>query len=108
MADWDRKGQTIGEKLSPKNAELYRRCDEALHYIWDPIGVAGAPGARDEYEGYVPEVFRFVRAGAADGEIVDYLLWAEAERMGLPPRRAAAEKVAGVLQDWARWLSVDS
>ena len=32
------------------------RVDEVLHYIWDPIGVIGAPEARDEYITYVPIV----------------------------------------------------
>jgi hypothetical protein len=31
--------------------DLYRMVDEILHYVWDPIGVAGEARARDEYNG---------------------------------------------------------
>ena len=48
----------MGTKLEPHDEELYRRVDEVLHYIWDPIGVAGAPMARDEYYAYLPQIFR--------------------------------------------------
>jgi hypothetical protein len=44
-------------KLLPHQDELYRRTDEVLHYIWDPIGVAGVPEARDEYDSYLPHAF---------------------------------------------------
>ena len=47
----------MGQKLPPDQMELYRRVDEVLHYLWDPIGVAGAPEARDEYYSYLPHVF---------------------------------------------------
>ena len=43
----------MGQKLPPCEAKLYRHCDEILHYIWDPIGVAGRTGARDEYDSYL-------------------------------------------------------
>ena len=36
--------------------EFNRRSDEVLHYLWDPIGVAGTVMARDEYTGYVPRL----------------------------------------------------
>jgi hypothetical protein len=39
----------MGRKLSPEQNELYKRVDEVLHYVWDSIGVAGEPHARDEY-----------------------------------------------------------
>jgi len=45
------------EKLSAKEKELYRRTDEILHYLWDPIGVSDIAQARDEYYSYLPRVF---------------------------------------------------
>jgi hypothetical protein len=54
----------MGEKLSPKELALYRAVDEVLHYVWDPIGVAGAPRARDEYFSYLPKVYGMVKAGS--------------------------------------------
>jgi len=37
--------------LNHQEKELYRRTDEILHYLWDPIGVSDTPQARDEYHG---------------------------------------------------------
>jgi hypothetical protein len=38
-------------KLSPQDKRLLSRVEEILHYMWDPIAVAGEPQARDEYDG---------------------------------------------------------
>ena len=54
----------MGKKLEPKDEELYRRVDEVLHYILDPIGVSGIPQARDEYYSYLPGVFQLVKHNA--------------------------------------------
>ena len=75
-----------------------------LHYLWDPIGVAGAPGARDEYESYLPGVFALVRDGAQPGEIAEYLIELEDQGMTLLPDRERAREVAELLLDWRRWL----
>ena len=53
----------MGQKLVPNDLALYRGTDEVLHYIWDPIGVAGCPYARDEYHGYLPRVYSLLIAG---------------------------------------------
>lgn len=48
----------ITKKLKTKEDKiLFQRCDEILHYIWDPIGCKDVPMAREEYYGYVPQVF---------------------------------------------------
>jgi hypothetical protein len=47
----------MGSRMSPKDDALYQAVGEVMHYIWDPIGVAGVPQARDEYYSYVPQVF---------------------------------------------------
>jgi len=100
-----RQGDEMGRKLPPKELELYERCDEVLHYIWDPIGVAGAPGARDEYESYLPKVFTLLRDGAGGNQIADYLLSIETDRMGLAPNRDGARKAAVVLLEWREWIA---
>jgi|GEM_PF-7106682 len=33
--------------VTAHDAELHQRIDEILHYLWDPIGVAHVPDARD-------------------------------------------------------------
>ncbi len=87
----------MGKKLSPKDNELYRRCDEILHYLWDPIGVRGIPQTRDEYHAYSPVVFSLLKNRADERAIVDYLTKVERESMGLDPRPERAHDVARVL-----------
>lgn len=60
------KRQTLGRVVTPgpeRELELLRRCDEALYFLWDPIGVRGHANARDEYARYVPRVFEWVKLG---------------------------------------------
>jgi hypothetical protein len=90
----------MGKKLSPPDEELYRRTDEVLHYIWDPIGVSEAPTARDEYYSYLPQVFDLVKESSSAGQIADYLFQVATERMGLNGNRAHDIRVAEVLLDW--------
>jgi hypothetical protein len=60
-------------KLQAHEAELYKRIDEVLHYLWDPIGVSDQPAARDEYYSYLPQVFQLVRANAPKEKIMAFL-----------------------------------
>jgi hypothetical protein len=104
MLSIEKLGRLMGQKLPPREAELYKRCDEVLHYIWDPIGVAGSPGARDEYDSYLPRVFASVRDNADPGEIVAYLLQVEEKSMGLSANPERARKVVDVLREWREWI----
>jgi hypothetical protein len=75
-----------------------------LHYIWDPIGVAGAPGARDEYYSYLPQVFAWVRDNADPEEIVAYLVQVEEKSMGLRANPERARNAVEVLREWREWI----
>jgi hypothetical protein len=94
----------VGQKLPPREMELYKRCDEVLHYLWDPIGVAGAPGAHDGYHAYLPQVFGLVRDEADPDEIVAYLLEIEQKSMGLRPNPDAARAAVDALIEWRNWI----
>ena len=84
----------------PQDKELLRRIGEVLHYVWDPIGVAGVPQARDEYESYVPQVFQLLK-GTADGkDVADYLLWLSTEHIGMGPNPRHDAEVADILLAW--------
>ncbi len=85
-------------------SDLHLRCGEVLHYIWDPIGVAGQPGARDEYDTYVPEVVAMLHAGAELEALVTHLERLARFTMGLGGTRASAERAAEVLLDWREAL----
>jgi len=94
----------MGIKLPPREAELYKRCDEVLHYLWDPIGVADAPGARDEYHFYLPQVFALVGDNADPGRIEEYLATVVKDRMGLWPDRKRDRSVVEVLMKRRKWI----
>ena len=97
----------MGTKLQPDQMELYRRVDEVLTYVWDPIGVAGVPEARDEYYGYLPKVFNMVLQGKPKDEIADYLVQIETESMGFDNSknsRKNALEIAELLIDHYDWI----
>ena len=87
------------QKLNSQDSELYKRTDEVLHYIWDPIGVREEPFARDEYWIYLPQVFSLVKAGDKKG-ILAYLLDVETVQMGMTGKKKNAEHVAEILLNW--------
>ena len=86
--------------------DLYRMVDELLHYVWDPIGVAGEPRARDEYYGYVPATFKLVQEGAAAEAIAAHLQSIATDGMGLSPNSQHALKVARLLIEWRNLVRV--
>jgi aconitase B len=93
----------VSHKRSPEHKALFRRVDEVLHYVWDPIGVAGTPEARDEYDSYASQVFSLLIREAPAEEISLYLVTVETEAMGLSPAEGArerADKVVHLLQRW--------
>ena len=94
----------MGIKLSPQDEELYRRTDEVLHYIWDPIGVAGVPQARDEYHSYLPQVFALLKNGASKDAIASYLTQITTESIGLNPNPSRAAEVSSILVNWKEVL----
>jgi len=87
----------MGSKLPPQEMKLYRQTDEILHYMWDPIGVAGMAQARDEYHSYLPQVFQLVLKNKSKEEIAQYLTGIEEDRMGMSPNMSKALEVAEVL-----------
>ena len=87
----------MGQKLPPQEMKLYRQVDEILHYMWDPIGVAGIAQARDEYYSYLPQVFKLVLDNKNKNEIASYLTEIEINRMGLTANTKVALKVAEIL-----------
>ena len=90
----------MGNKLSPQDMALYRACDEVLHYVWDPIGVATAPQARDEYYSYLPLVFQMVRDGRSEEEVAKYLTQITTVQMGLDEAHSHDLDVARLLLEW--------
>ncbi len=95
------------EKMLPKDAELYRRIEEVVHYIWDPIGICGHPQARNEYYSYMTAIYGRVQGGKIE-EIVEYLKWAASENMGLGFDKEKATEAARVMLDWREFINENS
>lgn len=79
---------------------LRRAVSEVLHYFWDPIGIAGVPQARDEYEGYVEPICSLLWQGADHPALVRHLLQLSEQGMGLPGVQEQAARAADRLLEW--------
>ena len=90
----------MGEKMTSPELELYRRADEILYYVWDPIGVSPHPAVRDEYQRYLPKVFAMLQEGVGAQSVAAYLDEVATARMGLEARPEHSERVAELLLDW--------
>ena len=84
----------MGEELSPKHLELYQGIDEILWNDWDPIGINLLPSGRDEYDSYIPVIFRMVMDNATSLELEQYLDDVVKNRMGLRSRKKSNRPIA--------------
>ena len=94
----------MGSRLEKRELELYKRIDEILHYVWDPIGVCEIPSARDEYYSYLPKVFKLVLNNSKNHEISAYLGKVESDSMGLTPFLKKNLEVADILLETKEWI----
>lgn len=94
----------MAKELSPFEAELSRRTGEVLHYLWDPLGVGGVPAARDEYDGYLPQLLKLLLEAKSKKRLSAFLTEVEDKRMGMIPDQRKADEVADILLDWAATL----
>lgn len=72
--------------------QLHQDIHQALITDWDPIGVADIPEAQDEYDSYIPTIYKLLITRAPKHEIFDYLWWLETEHMGLRGDRQRTKK----------------
>lgn len=91
-------------KISREDKALYQRVDEVTHYVWDPIGVAGAPQARDEYDRYIWPLVGRVKTGSLE-EVVKYMKVTQTETMGLPFEEERAIEAADIMIEWNEFLN---
>ena len=65
-----------------KDLLLYKKIDDIIWHEWDPIGIKDiAP--RDEYQDYIPELYRLLKSKADRQEIADRLYKLEIENLGM-------------------------
>jgi hypothetical protein len=84
----------------PEAAALRHAVSEVLHYMWDPIGVAGTPEARDEYDGYVDRVCDLLWHGADANAVAAHLVGIADDALGLPGTQEQAARAAEILLAW--------
>ena len=51
---------------------------------WDPANVADKPDAHRTYDGWIPQLWRLIEAGADEAAVIDFLKEREAESMCFP------------------------
>lgn len=78
---------------------LQKKIKDVLLQEWDPIGVREMPEAQDEYDGYVPAIYSMLISRKPLNEVFNYLLWLEAEHMGLTADRQRTQSIAEKLVD---------
>ncbi len=86
----------MDKKLTGKFLQFYKSVDQILWKDWDPIGFYGCAEARDEYYGYLPQVYKLSLEGKAK-ELLKYLLWVEKDRMGMKGDKKNCKKTVGLL-----------
>jgi hypothetical protein len=77
--------------------ELFRRVDEVLYYIWDPIGVSDEPFARYEYRSYVPKVLQLVEENNDIEPISSHLAYIARNYMEISSEKKKCDYSAKIL-----------
>jgi len=80
-------------KITPEQLKLYKSIDEILWFDWDPIGI-NKIGGRDEYYGYLPQVYQLKVNGSSKMEIAKYLDEMVTERMGMESNIEFSKEIA--------------
>jgi hypothetical protein len=61
---------------------------------WDPLGIKYIPEIQNEYDSYVPAIYKLLITQRPKQEIFDYLWWLETNHMGCTGDRQATEQFA--------------
>lgn len=64
---------------------------------WDPIGIKNEPEAQDEYLIYLQDI-KTILSKKSDSDLIEYLIYIEAERMGMEADKKNIARVVGLLK----------
>ncbi len=84
-------------KLPLGQLALYKRIDEILFFKWDPIGISDSDWSRDEYQMYLPVVFKLAMENTSFEPIANYLTYVTVERMELSPAKEHDSEIARLI-----------
>ena len=60
-----------------RDATLLHAIHKILLKEWDPLRIRHIPAMRDEYDDYLPNIFKLIRENSNETEIFEYLWWIE-------------------------------
>ena len=99
----------LWDPSNPENRDRTRTLQGELRGIlmrWDPIGVAGAPEAADEYDCMISPLMHRLHRGASDTELAVWLKAEVEQHFGLTPTVEREEALASSLAAW--WSAATS
>lgn len=80
-----------------KHLKRAQNIQKEIHKIllkeWDPIGVSNVIEAQDEYDSYIPTIYKLLITKSPKHELSDYLFWLETEHMGLTGDKRTTEEI---------------
>ncbi|MFV9475174.1 hypothetical protein ACM5Q9_12210 [Advenella sp. RU8] len=83
MAVSDETMQACQQEARDELNKRRTRVDEILFYKWDPIGLSGSNGPRDEYSAYVAGIIERVCKRASPEALAKHLTYLSAEVIGI-------------------------
>ena len=95
---WDPRNPANKERTRALGGEVRRRL-----LAWDPIGVADAPEAQDEYDSLISPLLHRFHRGVGEGEIADWLMHELDANWGLHPVEERERQLVADLRYW--WAS---
>ena len=73
---------------------IMNKIQKILLKEWDPIGIPDIPEAQDEYDSYIPAIYKIIQSKKPESELFDYLWWVETEHMGLSGNRKHTQAIS--------------
>jgi hypothetical protein len=92
---WDPRNPENRERTRKLNGELRGRL-----LAWDPIGVAEAPEAQDEYDCLISPLMHQLHDGASETSIGSWLIFEIGDHFGMTPDAARERALARELVRW--------
>ncbi|KAB0627305.1 hypothetical protein F7P75_07660 [Acinetobacter gandensis] len=84
---------------SNPDAKLLHAIHNILLKEWDPLGIRRMPSMRDEYDDYLPNIFKLIRDNSSESEIFEYLWWIELKVLEKTGRKEHTLKIAKLLKE---------
>ena len=75
-----------------ESKSFYDQVREAVHYKWDPIGVAAYSDSMGEYDGYILGLCELLEKAVNSQKVFEYLWTMETDSMGLEGDRQVTEE----------------